>query len=172
MTTDLEARLRRLEDLEAIRTLKARYLFSCDQKDPEGVRQCFAPGEVEIDFGRIGVFHHRDALVKVFQELGCHEHIVEMHHGVNPQIELLDTHNAEGIWGLKYFLINTRDQQMIQLGAYYEDRYRKIDGEWKIAKTRCVVTSTLIMGLEEGLAKVLFAGRQAPVEVDDPGRQG
>lgn len=59
----LEARLQHLEAIEAIRPLKSRYLFFCDRKDPEGVRDCFAPGEVTIDFGRIGVFTHRDQLV-------------------------------------------------------------------------------------------------------------
>ncbi|MGH8809465.1 MAG: nuclear transport factor 2 family protein, partial [Noviherbaspirillum sp.] len=59
----LEARVRVLEDLEAIRALKARYFFSCDRKDPEAMRDCFVSGKVLIDYGRIGVFHHRDELV-------------------------------------------------------------------------------------------------------------
>src|ERR1700733_5871009 len=75
----LEARLRRLEDTEAIRSLKGRYFFCCDRKDPQGVRDCFAPGKVLIDYGRIGVFSDRDQLVDVFERLGCHDHIVEMH---------------------------------------------------------------------------------------------
>ncbi|MGH8809464.1 MAG: nuclear transport factor 2 family protein, partial [Noviherbaspirillum sp.] len=89
--------------------------------------------------------------------LGCHEHIVEMHHGVNPQISVLDEH-ARGNWGLYYHQINTRDRTTTQLGAYYEDEYRKIDGAWKIANTRCVVTSTLVSDLAEGTAKIVFAG--------------
>ena len=40
----LEARVRRLEDADAIRRLKARYFTCCDRKDPEGMRDCFAPG--------------------------------------------------------------------------------------------------------------------------------
>ncbi|MFC3106568.1 nuclear transport factor 2 family protein [Undibacterium arcticum] len=165
---ELGARLRILEDLEAIRKLKARYFFCCDQKDPQGVRDCFAPGKVLIDYGRIGVFHDRDQLAEVFERLGCQEHIVEMHHGENPQITIVDDTNARGTWGLYYHLINTRERSITQLGAYYEDEYRKLDNEWKISKTRCVVTSTLVMDLADGMAKILFAGRAAPVAVDDP----
>ena len=80
--TDLAARLRVLEDIEAIRRLKARYFFCCDQKNPQGMRDCFAPGNVPIDYGPIGVFDQRDALAQVFAHLGCHAHIVEMHHGL------------------------------------------------------------------------------------------
>ena len=35
---DLARRLRALEDIEAIRSLKARYLACCDRKDPAGMR--------------------------------------------------------------------------------------------------------------------------------------
>lgn len=42
----LETRVRRLEDADAIRRLKARYFTCCDRKDPQGMRDCFAPGAV------------------------------------------------------------------------------------------------------------------------------
>jgi len=154
----LDARLRALEDLEALRRLKARYFSCCDQKDPQGMRDCFAPGQVEIDYGQIGVFDDRDQLVEVFERLGCHEHIVEMHHGVNPQLALVDDGHASGSWGLHYQQINTLERTLTQLGAYYEDEYRKVGGAWKIAKTRCVVTSTLVVSLADAPG-ILVAGR-------------
>jgi hypothetical protein len=164
---ELDARLRVLEDLEAIRQLKADYLSSCDQKDPQRMRACFAPGPVRIDYGLIGVFDDRDQLVEVFERLGCHEHIVEMHHGVNPRLSIVDAGNARGSWGLHYQQINTRERTLTQLGAYYEDEYRKLDGEWKIAATRCVVTSTLVLDLAEAAAAIGFAGRPAPTVPND-----
>jgi len=167
MSNDLESRLRALEDREAIRELKARYLFSCDRKDPAGVRSCFAPGEVTIDFGRVGVFHDREQLVEIFTALGCVEHVIDMHHGVNPLIELIDENSARGTWGLHYVTINTRDKQLVELGAYYYDEYVKIDGHWKIKTTRCDVDSTRVVDLGEQVPKVLFAGGQAPAETDD-----
>jgi len=156
--SDWEARLRVLEDLEALRQLKARYFHCCDQKDPQGMRDCFAPGPVLIDYGQIGVFDDREQLLEVFERLGCHPHIVEMHHGVNPQLTVLDETQARGSWGLHYQQINLQERTLTQLGAYYQDEYRKIDGAWKIAKTRCVVTSTLVLAIAD-VAKVLAAGR-------------
>ena len=156
----LETRLRKLEDLEAIRQLKARYLACCDQKDPQGMRDCFAPGPVRIDYGRIGVFEDRDQLAAIFEQLGCHPHVVEMHHGINPQIDVLDDTQALGTWGLHYQMIDTLSSVITQLGARYEDEYRKIDGHWKISATRCVVMSTLVASYEDTVPGVRFAGVQ------------
>ena len=155
----LEARLRKLEDLESIRQLKARYLACCDAKDVEGMRDCFIPGKVAIDYGAIGVFDDRDQPIDVFQKLGGHDHIVDMHHGVNPEIAVLDDRTARGTWGLYFHQINTKDNTLTQLGATYEDEYLRTDGGWKISKTRCVITSTQVMRFTEGAPQVMFAGR-------------
>ncbi len=155
----LEQRLTALEDIEAIKSLKARYLAACDAKDPLGMRACFADGPVAIDYGVIGCFETADPLVAVFKQIGCHPHMVELHHGVNPQITLLDAENAEGSWGLHYQLINTQDNTLTQLGASYQDGYRKTANGWKMTATKCVVNSTLVLKLSADAAQALVIGR-------------
>lgn len=171
MTTSLEHRITRLEDIEAIRQLKHRYFFACDQKRPAEVLACFAPGEIRLDYGRIGQFSAAADMVAIFTELACQEHIVEMHHAQNPQVSVLDATRAEATWGLYYFMINTRDCNVTQLGGFYIDEYTKLDGEWKISASVFHCTSTEVMDLSAGIAKVIFAGRNAPAELDDPARQ-
>ena len=58
---NLEQRLARLEAIEAIRQLKARYFQACDRKDPGAVRECFLPGAIDLRYGRIedGVLEFR-----------------------------------------------------------------------------------------------------------------
>lgn len=155
----VEERLQALEDIEAIRALKARYLFCCDRKDPKGMRACFADGPVHIDYGAVGTFSSADALVKIYTDIACHPHMVEMHHGANPQIEIVDSANARGTWSLHYFLINAQTKGLTQLAGYYEDEYRKVGDAWKIVRTRFVATSTLAMDSSEGLLKTQFAGK-------------
>jgi hypothetical protein len=167
----LERRIARLEDIEAIRALKHRYFVACDNKRPAEVRACFADDEVAIDYGRIGRFTRADDMVAVFSELACKEHIVEMHHAQNPQIEVLDAERAEATWGLYYFMVNTRDRSVMQLGGHYIDSYRKIDGEWKISATAFHCTSTEVLDLADGIARVVFAGSAAPAALDDPSHQ-
>lgn len=157
-TNPIEQRLRRLEDIEAIRQLKARYLFSCDRKDPATMRACFVDGPLHIDYGVVGTFDSADALVKLYTEVACHAYMVEMHHGANPQIEVLSDANARGTWSLHYFLINAQTRGATQLAGYYEDEYRKVTGEWKISRTRFVATSTLALDLAGENLKSLFAG--------------
>ena len=158
----LADRLLLLEDREAIRELKSRYLAACDAKDPAGMRSCFVDGPVHIDFGAIGTFDRADALVEVFKAIGCHPHMVEMHHGVNPVIDHTGPDRARGHWGLHYQLINTKENSLTQLGAYYDDEYVRVGGAWKIEKTRCVITSTLVLQLGEEGVKRLFAGNAPP----------
>lgn len=161
---DLAGRIQALEDIEAIKRLKYDYFYFCDTKQPDRVRACFVDGPVHIDYGHIGVFTHRDALVAVFTELACHEHMVEMHHAQNPRIDLVDDANARGIWGLYYHLIDTSTRCATQLGAYYEDEYRRIGGRWLISSTVCTVTSTQVSDLSEQVASIVFAGRRAPAD--------
>lgn len=160
--SDIERRLRRLEDIEAIRQLKARYFSCCDRKDTVGMRTCFVDGEMHIDYGVLGTFDNADAVVQIFKDIGSHPHMVEMHHGANAQIEVDSESRAQGSWSLHYFLINTQTRGVTQLGGYYEDGYRKVDGAWKIASTRFVATSTLALELGESTIKTLFAGRAVP----------
>ena len=169
--TDLADRITALEDIEAIKRLKHDYFFFCDHKQPQAMRDCFAEGDIKIDYGRIGRFENREALVAVFEQLACADHIVEMHHAQNPRIDLIDQETAKGVWGLYYFMIDTRQEVATQLGGFYEDEYRKIDGCWKITATTFNVTSTVITGVGEGIAKVMFAGRTAPVEVDESAQE-
>ena len=169
--TDLATRITALEDIEAIKRLKYDYFFFCDHKQPENMRECFAQGPVHIDYGRIGTFDNRETLVAIFDQLACADHIVEMHHAQNPRIDLIDADNAKGVWSLYYFMIDTDQKIATQLGGFYEDEYRKIDGQWKITATTFNVTSTVISDVGEAIAKLIFAGGVAPTELDDPSKQ-
>ena len=157
---NVEARLQILEDLEAIRALKARYLASCDAKKPDLVRACFADSEVQIDYGAIGSFSQADDLVAVYTEIACHEHMVEMHHGVNPQLEITGADTARGEWDAHYQLINTQDMTLTQLGGHYWDEYRRTPEGWRISATRFEVNSSLVLDLGESAVKRLVAARR------------
>lgn len=164
MTADitLEQRINRLEAIESIKQLKFGYFNACDMKKPELVRECFVEGDVLIDYGAIGAFNNREELVKVFSEVGCHDYMVEMHHGQNPQILVGDGETATGTWGLYYYLINTQEQTVTQLGGIYQDEYRKVGGDWKISRTVFTANSTVVTQLKgEGDSAILFAGKPA-----------
>ncbi len=168
----LAHRIARLEDAEAIRRLKYRYFRASDAKDVETFRDCFVEGEIALDYGRIGCFKNRDDLSAVFSRLACAEHIVEIHHAQNPEIDVLDEHNARGTWGLYYQLIDTHSKSITQLGGQYRDEYRKTERGWRISASEFHVYSTQILDFSSGdTLRPLFAGRTAPQAIDDPEKQ-
>jgi len=132
---ELKQRIARLEALEDIRELKHRYLNACDTKDVEVIRQCFAPGDVRIDFGPLGSFTDRDSFVALFQELACNDRVIDLHHGSNPEIQLESENEAVARWALYYFNQDRETNATMQLGGQYRDRYRRIEGQWFIVET-------------------------------------
>ncbi|MEQ9462319.1 MAG: nuclear transport factor 2 family protein [Haliea sp.] len=159
---ELAAQIRALQDKEAIRTLKFRYLNACDDKQPEVVRDCFAPGSIAINFGHIGQFGTREDFVAVFVELGCHDHIVDMHHAENMIVDLTGPDSATARVGLRFHSINTRDKTSVQLGGHYFDEFQRIDGHWLITASQFLVRSALIKDFSGEYEKVVWAGNSMP----------
>ena len=165
MTTEerlmhLERELSRLQAIEEIRQLKARYLNACDRQDPEAVRQCFAEGEVVIDMSYFGQCSDRDQFVDgIFVPRGCHEHVLDMHHCANPEIDILDENHARGVWSLNYRNINTQDQSLTMMSALYHDEYRCREGQWKISRSRTEYRTVMLCSYQPGSLQVQAAAR-------------
>ena len=157
-TTSLEQRLQALEDIEAIKQLKARYLFGCDTRDVELMRNCFATGEVLIDFGFIGQFTDVEAFLKVFVELACHPTQFDMHHGVAPEIELTDADTARGRWRLQFQLLEAEKNVVQLMSSYYEDEYVREATGWRIRRSRSTIMSNLFLAADAGVLKISQIG--------------
>lgn len=151
-------RIGRLEDIEAIRRVKACYFNACDRKDIDAIRDCFVEGSVHIDYGVIGTFADREGLIKVFIEQGCHPHVVDLHHGQNAEIDITGADTAKASWGLYFYQVDTSTRMLTQLGGNYEDEYRRVGGKWQISRTVFRVYSSVVSQLDGQHLQVLFAG--------------
>lgn len=133
----LEARIQSLEDLEAIKRLKHRYLRALDTKAwdelaatlTEDATTEYADGELR--------FQGRDAIVAFLKAtpLAQPEGFVGVHHGVQPEIDLTGPRSARGIWALYNYLIHKRAEQGLRLCAFYHDEYVKQEDGWRIRTT-------------------------------------
>ena len=96
--SDLEKRITVLEDIEAIKKLKARYCAICDEDhNPAKSRHCWPP--TESGRRRVGRHQGHDAIRKLFQSF--QERISFSQHNVmNPIIDV-SGNRATGIW---YFM--------------------------------------------------------------------
>jgi hypothetical protein len=159
---DLAARLSALEDKEAIRLLKARYLRACDLKQPDVVRDCFLPSGVRIAYQGFPEFRDRDDFVATFEAMACKPGVFDVHHATNWEIAIESPGQARGRWSLNFRTILMDTRMVTRLAVEYEDLYRHENGRWWIAETVSRVTSVLSEQIDEvGSVKVVAAGAPA-----------
>lgn len=152
----LEERIARLEAVEAIKTLKHRYLRACDAKQPEVFRDCFVREGAVIDYGpRIGRFEDADGIVAVYEQIALQRVegkvvILDMHHGVHPEIDVLDAEHATGVWTLRFRQVDLVAQTERVSNIEYSDDYEVEDGRWRIRACRVRVLWTMTQPLAAG----------------------
>lgn len=159
---DIAARLAVLEDKEAIRALKARYLRACDLKQVEDVRDCFATGKIRIAYENFPEFDDRDAFVAIYQQMACNGGVYDIHHATNWEIALDGDARATGKWSLNFRTILTGPRQVVRLAVEYDDVYEKRDGRWWIVETVSRVTSMLTEQVAEDGSVTVIALAEAP----------
>jgi hypothetical protein len=131
--------LQQFLDYKAIVELKARFVHTVDAKDWDGFRRVFTPSEGVFDFGGGFAVEGGDAFVAaVEQQLAD---AVSVHRAFLPQISFDSPTEAKGEWAVNDYIEFTADPQTGerrgQQGFGYEyERYRKVDGAWKIAGWR------------------------------------
>lgn len=157
----LERRLQALEDLNAIKDLKARYLRACDRKQPDQMRECFVPKGALIEADGFPAFHDREDWVQLFTELAVNNpNIMDMHHGQNPQIALTGADSASGVWDLHFTQINVKERTVVNMAGEYRDEYLRQDGRWLIQSSKFRQTSFLMRKVgEDGSETVLALGK-------------
>ncbi|TDP38844.1 nuclear transport factor 2 family protein [Nocardia ignorata] len=137
---DLAQRIDTLEKIEAIKQLKHRYWRACDNKDPKTMRDCFIRSGADLDYGRIGTFHDAGPLVEIFTRIALHKvdgkHVVlDMHHGIHPDITLTGERTATGRWTLRFRQVNLIDNTEFVSTGDYDDDYVIEDDRWKISRS-------------------------------------
>jgi SnoaL-like domain len=132
-TDDLAARVRRLEDIEAVKQLKARYCAYCDAGyDADGIAGLFTSDGV-WDGGRtFGRAEGREEIRRHFRGAGDRLSIAR-HQVMNPIIEV-DGDVATGHWLLFQPCTDGRTGRALWLAATYADTYRRTDDGWRIAE--------------------------------------
>jgi uncharacterized protein (TIGR02246 family) len=122
-----------MDDLEAIKQLKARYCRTMDTKDWAGMRALFAD-HVTMDTTESGgtVISGADAFMAFLEEaIG---EVVTVHQCHTPEIELVSTGEARGIWAMEDMLRFPDGSELHGYGHYHET-YEKQDGSWRIASS-------------------------------------
>ncbi len=119
-----------MDDIEAIKQLKARYFRTLDTKDWPQFRLLFAD-DVVVDTTESGgdVVTGADEFVAFLRDALAD--VVTVHQGHMPEITLTSPTTATGIWALQDLLKWPDGAQMTGYGHYHEV-YALVDGEWRI----------------------------------------
>ena len=147
----IAGRLQRLEDIESITQLKARYCAFCDEHyDPQGIASLFTDDGI-WDGGNLGRADGHAAIVKFFERAPS-AFSFAIHNVMNPIIEI-DGDRATGRWYLLQPLIrrNRDGEEAMWLAGRYEDEYVRIGREWKFKRLKFV--TRFLASYEDGWAK-------------------
>ena len=133
---ELEDRIQALEDIEAIKTAKARYFNAIDQQNWKKLAGCFYEDSIWESARRNVKIEGGDAIVQFIRGIEEGKHIVNGHHGHNFEVELLSDTEARATCELYHYRDDKQKVERKISGAFYVDDYIKIDGVWKIKHTR------------------------------------
>lgn len=126
-----------LENIEAIKQVKYRYLRALDTKHWDDFAATLAE-DVTADYGKsMGTEHKftdRDSLVD-FMRSSLPANVLSEHRVNHPEITLTGPDTATGIWYLQDRVIMPDYDLMLIGAAFYYDSYRRTADGWKISDT-------------------------------------
>ena len=134
-TAQLEATLRRLEDIEAIKRLKHKYFRALDCKLWDEFAGCFTADATSSYSDGQYTFQGIYAIMKFIKRGLARYHFFGVHHGHHPEIDITGDTTARGTWALFNYMIDTQENRSFLISALYHDEYVRVDGEWKIKHT-------------------------------------
>jgi SnoaL-like protein len=127
--------LQRLEAIEEIKQLKARYFRSMDTKDWDGFGSVFAPDAVmdmRAEAGEAGLVRGAAAIVEFVRS--AVDPVVTVHHGHCPEIEITSETTASGIWAMEDRLRWPAGGSLATMHGWghYHETYVLFEGRWLI----------------------------------------
>ncbi|MBY6412598.1 nuclear transport factor 2 family protein [Rhodococcus sp. BP-252] len=127
---DILLRLDRLESRSAIAELPVLYCLAMDERDVDGITAVFTEDATMRSADGVFDAHGRDAIVRTFQSrfdaLGPTNHVA---HGHVVRFDE-DRNSAHGI-AVGHAELVRNDVPMVT-ALRYRDRYRRVDGVWRI----------------------------------------
>lgn len=121
-----------LDDVEAIKRVKARYGRAADTKD-WALLKTTVTDDFFCDTGAGG--KGATTGIEAFIERVGTNPAVTVHHALLPEIELTSSTTATGVWAVHLFAQTPNGQSMDAFG-HYHDTYEKVDGSWRLSSLR------------------------------------
>jgi hypothetical protein len=128
-----------LDDLLAVHAicrLKHRYLRCVDLKRWDELATCLTEDAEASYGGGAKELSGRDEILAFMEKALGSTRILTSHRAGQPEIDLLGPDEATGTWALEDVVIHQDHGLTIHGACFYEDRYLRVDGAWRIRETR------------------------------------
>lgn len=127
----LEERISRLEDIEAIRCLQAKYQRCLDTRNFDEMSECFTE-DATSSYGNGSMsYNGKDEIIGFLQRVMTLDmpsaHLI---HG--GEIEIIDSQHASAKWYLEDHLLHKKFLVKLHGAAIYHVNYKKTDNRWQI----------------------------------------
>jgi len=116
-----------MEDIEAIKLMRARYGRAADTKDFDLLRSTITD-DYTCDTGAGPTIGADAFMVRVREDPGD---LKMAHHALMPEIELTSPTTATGIWAV-HIMARFPDGRAMDGFGHYHDTYEKVDGSWRL----------------------------------------
>ena len=124
-----------LQEIEAIKRLKYKYMRCLDQKRWKEMAECFAEDATAAYSGGKYSFAGRATILDFFEKSMGRGSVLSSHRVHHPEIELTSETTATGVWALEDTFIDADAGVTIRGAAFYRDEYVKEGSTWKIKHT-------------------------------------
>ena len=124
-----------LLEIERIKCLKHKYFRALDTNNWPLMTECLSKDCVaRYDSGKYS-YDGCQAIIDFLSKFMDGPTRLTLHQGHHPEIEIVSETEATGIWYLQDLVINLDDNTTLRGAGFYEDRYAKTDGQWRIQYT-------------------------------------
>ena len=124
-----------LVEIEQIRQLKYRYVRFIDQKRWDDLAGLFREDATASYGGGAVERAGRAAIMEFLTGTMADEGMLTSHKVHQPEITLEGPDRARGVWALDDVVILADAGMTVRGSSFYDDRYTKVDGAWRIAHT-------------------------------------
>ena len=129
---ELSERVQRLEDIEEIRYLQAKYQRCLDTRDFDGLAECFTDDAVSAYCDNKEIYHGKEEILNFLMSvMSLSMPSAHLIHG--GEIDWISSEFAKAKWYLEDHLLHKKYLVKLNGTAIYECEYKKIDGKWLIS---------------------------------------
>ncbi|MBN2623707.1 MAG: nuclear transport factor 2 family protein [Acidimicrobiales bacterium] len=124
-----------LVEIEQIHQLKYRYVRFIDTKRWDDLAGLFTADATAAYGGGATTLAGRDAIMDFLTTSMADESMLTSHKVHQPEIALTGPDSATGVWALDDVVVLGGLGMTVRGASYYDDRYSKVEGHWRIAHT-------------------------------------